>query len=410
MTRILHTSDWHLGATLDGLSRDEEHALFLAWLATTLEERDVDVLVVSGDVFDQTQPSAEAQRMYYELLRRVADLRVRKVVVVGGNHDSASRLDAPEAVLASLDVHVVGGVLADRDSWDRCLCPIRNEDGVVECVIVAVPFVHEFRLGVRAAFRDDAETRSALTEAFRSFYTELADRAEALAEGAPIIATGHLAAEGSDRADAPSDIHMIGTVGALRSAIFDPRYRYVALGHIHRAGRVVGSRAWYCGTPVALNAREAQSKRCVLLFDTDAPGDDPIPECLDVPVFRSLVEVQGRLEEVCRSIKTLSWDAPLAPFVIPQVEVDHYTAGLEAQVVSAAASNVCHGIRVVQPRQVVRREEEAAPESGPTPIALRELLPEDVFRQLCARRGMPLDADLMGAFRSLLSMDEEVAV
>ncbi|HQP35447.1 MAG TPA: exonuclease subunit SbcD, partial [Polyangiaceae bacterium] len=233
MTRILHTSDWHLGATLEGASRDEEHERFLAWLETTLANERVEVLVIAGDVFDQSQPSAEAQRMYYRFLHRVGlGGLVRKVVVVGGNHDSASRLDAPAELLAGLDVHVVGGLQADPSTWDRCLCPLRNQRGEIDAVVAAVPFVHEYRLGVRTVLREPAEVRASFRQEFSKLYRELTDRALTMSNGAPVIATGHLActAQGAslEKGDTPFEVHMIGLIGALDPSIFDPRIAYVA--------------------------------------------------------------------------------------------------------------------------------------------------------------------------------------
>ena len=102
--RILHTSDWHLGLSLGGLGLGPDHDLFLQWLRGALRDHAVDALVVAGDVFDTMQPSAEAQARYFRFLADVAETGVQQVVIVGGNHDSPSRLDAPAEVLAALKV------------------------------------------------------------------------------------------------------------------------------------------------------------------------------------------------------------------------------------------------------------------------------------------------------------------
>src|SRR5690349_8399639 len=111
MLRLLHTSDWHLGHTLHDLPRRYEHAHFLSWLLGKLEEEQVDALVVAGDIFDSANPSAEAQQALYKFL---AEARLRlpalDVVIVGGNHDSAARLDAPDPLLRALGIRVIGGL------------------------------------------------------------------------------------------------------------------------------------------------------------------------------------------------------------------------------------------------------------------------------------------------------------
>ena len=91
--RILHTSDWHLGHTLHGLPRDHEHAAFLGWLRRVLQAEEIDVLLVSGDVFHTANPSALAVSTWYGFLSRVVrENPALQVVVVAGNHDSPARL------------------------------------------------------------------------------------------------------------------------------------------------------------------------------------------------------------------------------------------------------------------------------------------------------------------------------
>ncbi|NPC81309.1 exonuclease subunit SbcD, partial [Pyxidicoccus fallax] len=100
--RLLHTSDWHLGHTLYDVSREAEHAAFLDWLLETLEAESVDALLVAGDIFDTANPSAEAQAAWYHFVARARRRLPRlDVVVIGGNHDSAARLDAPDPLFAA---------------------------------------------------------------------------------------------------------------------------------------------------------------------------------------------------------------------------------------------------------------------------------------------------------------------
>jgi exonuclease SbcD len=106
--KILHTSDWHIGRTLYGRKRYEEFEAFLTWLAETIQQNEIYALLVAGDVFDTSAPSNRAQELYYRFLCRVAASSCRHIVVVAGNHDSPSFLNAPNELLKALDVHVVG--------------------------------------------------------------------------------------------------------------------------------------------------------------------------------------------------------------------------------------------------------------------------------------------------------------
>src|SRR5688572_11423131 len=105
--RIVHTSDWHLGHQLHGVSREREHAAFLAWLVEVCEREVVDAVVITGDVFDGSNPPATAQAAWYGFLAQLAARRPGvHVVVIGGNHDSPARLEAAAPVIARVGVHV----------------------------------------------------------------------------------------------------------------------------------------------------------------------------------------------------------------------------------------------------------------------------------------------------------------
>ena len=133
--KILHTSDWHLGRSLYGRKRYEEFSAFLNWLAQTIEDEDVDVLLVAGDVFDTSTPSNRAQELYYRFLCRVSRSCCRHVVVIAGNHDSPSFLNAPKELLRILNVHVVGSMTEALDDEVIALC----KDNKPEAIICAVP-------------------------------------------------------------------------------------------------------------------------------------------------------------------------------------------------------------------------------------------------------------------------------
>src|SRR5262245_20015194 len=143
--RILHTADWHLGHTLRDHAREAEHAHFLRWLVQTVVERQVDALLIAGDVFDSSNPPPAAWRMWFQFLDQVRRARpTLQVVVIAGNHDSASRLEAPRDLLATIGVRVIGGVArnaAGQLVTEHLLVPLRNAAGEVCALCVAIPFL-----------------------------------------------------------------------------------------------------------------------------------------------------------------------------------------------------------------------------------------------------------------------------
>lgn len=397
--KAIHTSDWHLGATLGEASRLEDHQLFLRWLLQAIGDHGVDTLLVSGDIFDQANPSAEAQRAYYTFLRDLGGTGLRQVVITGGNHDSPSRLDAPAELLGNLGIHVVGGLDVDPGGWGRCLCPLKNAAGEVEAVVAAAPFVHEWRLGFRTLDGTVEARGLLLAQRFREFYTRLADLAEAAWPGVPLLAMGHLACVGSEPRDAPLETHLVGTLGALPADIFDPRFRYVALGHIHRNYAVAGGPAHYCGTPLALNAREGASPRQVNLVSLE-PGGPLVLERLAVPAFRRVLEHSGTPEAIHAFLDTLVWDEPLPAMLVLELQVEHHRSGLDDEVRTRVAAMDPRPVLVGLQQRLVGPGDDGG---GLTPMPTLELLePREVFRLLCAAKKENAD-ELMPAFEALLA-------
>ena len=108
MVRVLHTADWHLGRTLHGQKRLGESAAFLKWLQATIRDESIDVLLVSGDIFDSVAPGTRALELYHAFLANLYQSDCQHVVITGGNHDSPSVLEASAAILKHLDFHVIG--------------------------------------------------------------------------------------------------------------------------------------------------------------------------------------------------------------------------------------------------------------------------------------------------------------
>lgn len=143
MVRVLHTGDWHTGQTLRGYSREYEQARVFDQLVEVTAEREIDVLIVAGDVFDSQNPSGETQRLFYETIERLHRARPSmRTVIVAGNHDAAGRLEAPHPLLARFNVQVVGNVRRRDGKIDvaRHHVPIADQHGEVFLHVLAVSY------------------------------------------------------------------------------------------------------------------------------------------------------------------------------------------------------------------------------------------------------------------------------
>jgi exonuclease SbcD len=306
-------------------------------------------------------------------------------------------------VLSALEVHVVGGY--DPQRPERCVVPLRDRAGQTGAVCVALPYVHEFRLGVRTTDPDPDQVRASYADRFGALYRQLCDLALALHPGLPLVATGHLTMGPARAEDYPQAIHQVGSLDALPESLVDPRIQYLALGHIHRSYPVAGRRGWYCGTPVATSLPEAALPRRVLRVDLAAePGGQAVVTPLLVPRARALLRLQGDPDSLCAQLSALSWDDPLPPLVFAVVALDAPAPDLVPRL-EAALSVHPEGRR---PR-VARLEVAAAVAPGGAPPApdLAQLRPEDVLDQLCARAGVTEADALRGAFAALASATPE---
>ena len=271
---ILHTSDWHLGRRLYGRMRYEEFEAFLSWLQETISAQKVDVLIVAGDIFDTMTPSNRAQALYYEFLGKVSKLCCEHIVIVAGNHDSPTFLDAPSKVLKFLNVHVIGTACDDLNDEVLVLDAV---DGTPHCIIAAVPYLRDRDVrGSHAGESMDCKDANVI-KGIRAHYDEVASIAKARQEHLsdahqrhiPIIATGHLFAAGSKTTedDGVRDLY-VGSLGQISADMFDDGFDYVALGHLHVPQRVGGcEHIRYSGSPIAMGFGEAKQQKQVLLVE-----------------------------------------------------------------------------------------------------------------------------------------------
>jgi exonuclease SbcD len=421
--RLLHTSDWHLGTQIEKASCEQEQREFLDWLVGEMDERKTQLLVVSGDVFHYASPSNAAERMYYDFLRTCAGLEhLRRVVIVAGNHDSPSGLEAPRNVLRALDVTVVGDLPRDADErFERCLHPVENGDGEVEAVVAAVPYVRNSRLGLTVRGVSPTESHAQYVSSFRRLYSDLAERARETYPDVPLIATGHVTAYAStrefDEDDFETDIHACsssmeidseGTVDALPPDVFED-YDYTALGHIHRRMQVGESHVHYSGSPVPTKVDEAEVSRRVL--DVRWNGRDSVPETIDsveVPTWRDIRKLTGSPEEVYDEAESLEYEGELSPYLYLEVELGEDDTPQEPldRVRDIFGERFDDGDtpRVVD-YSFTDPHDELEPRRDDDTPGLQELEPRDVFERKYAREyGAEAEPDdeLLDAFGTLV--------
>ena len=305
--KVLHTSDWHIGRTLYGRKRYEEFEAFLNWLAGTIQQNEIDTLLVAGDVFDTSSPSNRAQELYYRFLCRVSTSTCRHVVVVAGNHDSPSFLNAPRELLKALNVYVVGD--ASSNPEDEVFV-LHNEQGVPELIVCAVPYLRDRNIRVAEAGESIEDKERKLIDGIRTHYAAVAALAEHKREeiGAdiPIVATGHLFTAGGQTVDGDGVRELyVGSMAHVTAGVFPACFNYLALGHLHVPQKVNGSETMrYSGSPLPMGFSEAKQKKSVC--QVEFHGKSASVELIDVPEFQKLERIKGDVDEISNRILELS--------------------------------------------------------------------------------------------------------
>lgn len=304
MMKLLHTSDWHLGRTLySKKERQGEHTAFLSWLLQTIKDNSIDLLLIAGDVFDTASPSSAAQKIYYDFLINVRKAGCENVIVVGGNHDSPSFLNAPKDILAALNVSVVGNATENQEDE---MIVVRDRQGNPLAIVCAVPFLRERDISRFTEGENYSDRSKRINENIKRHYEAIAQLAEnkrrALGVAVPIIATGHLPVAGGKRNDDDGVRETyIGNVEAVGNDIFPDTFDYVALGHYHIPS-VIKDHIRYCGSPIPMGFGEAGQKKLVYLIDfNEKRSIEPV----EIPAFQQLESIVGDKNFIAQRLSEL---------------------------------------------------------------------------------------------------------
>lgn len=392
---LIHTSDWHLGHELHAHTREDEHDAFLSWLLEQIDEIRADVLLVTGDIYDVANPPITAMRRLFAFLKAATEQRPSlQIVIIGGNHDSAGRIDLPAALLGDGNIRFIGALPRQHGApdIDALLIPLSGYGGETAALLAAVPFCRPGDLGQHS---------------LASIYAEIANRGVAVASGHPLILTGHLHVAGGQVSELSERRIVVGGQEAEAASLFDPRAAYVALGHLHRPQTINATMPIrYAGSPFPLSATERGYRHSltVVEFTGDKASWREVPIPRPAPFLAVPSDGAAPLEEIIAELEALVIDPDTPrgkrPFLEISVAVDGPDPHLHAQVLSAIADKA---VRLTRIRQV-RAGGAADAVNLLAGDDLDELLPADVFAAAYAKAhpGTELPDNLAEALEELL--------
>lgn len=308
MLKILHTADWHLGVRLHKKDLTEDHRLFFNFLIDTIHEKSIDVLLVSGDIFDHANPSQEALHLYYDILLKLKHTGC-KVIITGGNHDSPAILNMTGGFLKMMDIHVIGR--AEKNLQNQ-LISVYNKNNEPYAIVCAVPYLRESDIRISESGESHESKQQKRKQGMMQHFEDLVALTDSYVK-VPLILMAHLFAAGADTKEQKRDI-TIGGLDAFAASDFPSKFDYVALGHIHRPMEINGKKhIRYSGSPIALSFSEKnQTKQLVEIVITN----NLISEIntIEIPTQRKLVKFSGNFSEVKDAIENYINIHPLKTF------------------------------------------------------------------------------------------------
>ena len=285
--KFIHLSDLHIGKQLHHYSLLEEQRELLGQIVSHVKKEQPDAVVIAGDIYDTTVPSAEAIAVFDEFLSELDALEQRLTIcIIAGNHDSAKRLDYASQILAKHDIHIVG------------MPPVTAEEGIKKVGLADMYGEVNFYLlpFVKPAFVKKLFPEEALS--FSEAVKRLLEREE-IDETKRNVLVSHqfYAGGGESPVTSDSEVHVVGgidnvDVGVLRA--FD----YAALGHIHRAQKITAEKNRYAGTIFPYSVSEADEEKFVAMVELGEKGEDPQVVKLPLVLPRKVRKLRGTMDEV----------------------------------------------------------------------------------------------------------------
>jgi len=397
--KILHTSDWHLGHRLHEQSQHEEQFRFLNWLETYIHDHQVDVLLVSGDIFDTNVPSAQSQKLYYDFLISLKKTSCQQIIITGGNHDAPGTINAPRELLNALSIKVVGKA-TDLIKDEVFEININNE----KIIVAAVPYLRDQDIRRAIVAESFEQISDRYKTALINHYTQVSDYCKTISnENTTIIAMGHLFAIGSMTSESEQTIY-VGNLGDIGANDFPDTFDYVALGHLHRAQKIGGNdHIRYSGSPYLLSFSELNNDKKIIGIKIENGKIDFVKE-IAVPKFREIRNIQGTFDECIAQLHALDREHhELTPWVEVVLNNTESASFGSTEIFKASEHLKLEVLKVSNKNDRTIAGLEKLIENTQH---IKDLSPMEVFKLKCKERDFDLKAnpEILDAFAEVLQI------
>ncbi len=350
--RVLHTADWHLGKSLEKRSRIDEQREFLNDFVGIVEENNIDLVIIAGDVYDTSNPPAIAEKIFYDTLKRISKNGERLILIIAGNHDNPERLVASSPLAREHGIIMVGTLKTVVDIGDYGRHKVLNSgEGFVEiemngekAVILTVPYLSEKRLN-EVLYRDMDDDEERLKSYSDRVYTLFENLKDNYRGDTINLVVSHLYAMGSEEGGSERSIQLGGSY-IVNGDCFPKEAQYVALGHVHKPQLVPGTnkRARYSGSPLHYNKKEISYKKKLVIVDVKAQEEAKIEELI-LKTYKP-IEV-WKCKSFDEAISKCKENKDRDCWVYLEIEIDRYMREDEIKVLKSIKKDILEVVPII---------------------------------------------------------------
>ncbi|WP_123053766.1 exonuclease SbcCD subunit D [Clostridium sp. JN-1] len=275
--KIIHTSDWHLGKTLEGNSRLDEQKKFIDEFVDIVNEKEADLVIIAGDVYDTANPPARAENLFCDAIKRISKNGNRAVLIIAGNHDSPERLEAIRPLTREQGIIILG---MPKSTIEKGRCGkfmiVDSGEGYIElkingenAVIITIPYPSEKRLGeIISEESDEKKIQKSYSCKIGEIFNKLSQKYR---EDTINIMTSHIYISGGEISDSERSIQLGGSYAVAIDSL-PSKAQYIALGHLHKTQKfnIGDTPIIYSGSPIQYSKKERNNKASVYFLNIKA--------------------------------------------------------------------------------------------------------------------------------------------
>ena len=401
--RIIHTSDWHLGKSLENISRMEEQIKFCEDFIALVEEKNADAVIIAGDIYDTYNPSAAAEALFYDTIEKLSCNGKRYVYVIAGNHDNPERLETVNPLVQNKGITILGypksiaatgkysgfEIVEGKEGFTK----VKINDEVIN--IIGMPYPSEKRLNeVIEGYRNEEDMQKSYSQKIGDLFRELEKNYR---DDEINIAVSHIFVVGSNISDSERRIELGGSLLVEKDDL-PSKSQYTALGHIHRPQRMSKKfNAYYSGSPIQYSKNERTSSKSVYIVDLE-PGKEAVVQEEFVKNYKpiELFKCNGIQEALEVAEKNADKDI----FSYFEITTEKSLEAEDIRTLKKTMKNVLEIRPIISGADEFEKKEVVDINRGNI---------EDFFKDFYKEnKGTEPSEDVLNIFRELVSEDEEV--